>query len=287
MNDISNIIGVDIVNINEADNGAEQALEFEITSFLNFIYNYLIACHKHNDKLIDLSELIADKEIKLKKMKGANYNHLRNQINEIAENTERKNYQTEIKIINDTSSIVADIAHTAHYLCWAYGESFLSPIAEDVFNNYSAQSNKKIFSKYKIDDQFKLAVEAMLCLLIAQIYKKEGHYRLALNRYADAQRIMRLPNINSLFAEIQTNRASLGGLAKRRNYQSKKDKAINFLNSESKYKNLKPNGSFEISNAKAAREIIKYFDDLHQSLGYAENSLANIIGEYRKSNFSK
>lgn len=138
------------------------------------------------------------------------------------------------------------------------------------------------FLLIEVDDNFKLSIEAMFSLLMALNYFIEGNFRLSINRYADAQRIIRLPDINTFLSQFHSKRAAMGCEAKRKNYKDKKDKAIEYLESNNKFNELRNNGRYKISNASAAREIIKHYDNIGQSLGYAENSLANIVGDHRK-----
>lgn len=75
-----------------------------------------------------------------------------------------------------------------------------------------------------------------------------------------------------------------GGSQKGFNYQEPKEKALNYHDKHFSKKN--ENGKFVYSNALAAREIVSHFDKKGQSLGYADNSLANIISKHRKQHFT-
>lgn len=77
---------------------------------------------------------------------------------------------------------------------------------------------------------------------------------------------------------------SRGGSQKGFNYQEPKEKALNYHDEHFSKKNK--NGKFVYSNALAAREIVSHFDKKGQSLGYADNSLANIISQHRKQHFT-
>ena len=77
---------------------------------------------------------------------------------------------------------------------------------------------------------------------------------------------------------------SKGGSQKGFNYQEPKEKALDCHDKHFSMKN--ENGKFVYSNALAAREVVSHFDKKGQSLGYADNSLANIISKHRKQHFT-
>lgn len=279
---IYNIINLNETSINSANNNAEAAIIYEIINFLESIYAKLFYDHKRNKRIISVEVETARLEKILKRLKGANYNHLKKQIDAKACSIEERNYNTERFIISDVNQIVTDIAYIAEYSCLIYNDSYLTPTTENVFHGYNKSYKNGIFANFEIDDNFKLSIEAMFSLLMALNYFTVGNFRLSINRYADAQRIIRLPDINAFLSQFHSKRAAMGGEAKRKNYEDKKDKAIEYLEGDNKFSELKNNGRYKISNASAAREIVKYYDSIGQSLGYAENSLANIIRDHRK-----
>lgn len=279
---IYNVINLNETSFNSANDSAEAALIYEIINFLESIYAKLFYDHKHNKRIISVEVETAKQENALKRLKGANYYHLKKQIDAKASSIEERNYSTERFIISDVNQIVIDIAYIAEYSCLIYNDSYLTPTTENIFHGYNKSYKNGIFANFEIDDHFKLSIEAMFSLLMALNYFTEGNFRLSINRYADAQRIIRLPDINTFLSQFHSKRAAMGGEAKRKNYEDKKDKAIEYLESDNKFNELRSNGRYRVSNASAAREIIKHYDNIGQSLGYAENSLANIIGEHRK-----
>ena len=279
---IYNVINLNETSFNSANDIAEAALIYEIINFLESIYAKLFYDHKHNKRIISVEVETAKQENALKRLKGANYYHLKKQIDAKASSIEERNYSTERFIISDVNQIVIDIAYIAEYSCLIYNDSYLTPTTENIFHGYNKSYKNGIFANFEIDDHFKLSIEAMFSLLMALNYFTEGNFRLSINRYADAQRIIRLPDINTFLSQFHSKRAAMGGEAKRKNYEDKKDKAIEYLESDNKFNELRSNGRYRVSNASAAREIIKHYDNIGQSLGYAENSLANIIGEHRK-----
>lgn len=279
---IYNVINSNETSVNSANDNAEAAIIYEIINFLESIYAKLFYDHKRNKRIISVQVETARQEKTLKRLRGANYNHLKKQIDAKASSIEERNYSTERFIILDVNQIVIDIAYIAEYSCLIYNDSYLTPTTENIFHGYNKSYKNGIFAKFEVDDNFKLSIEAMFSLLMALNYFIEGNFRLSMNRYADAQRIIRLPDINTFLSQFHSKRAAMGGEAKRKNYKDKKDKAIEYLESNNKFNELRNNGRYKISNASAAREIIKHYDNIGQSLGYAENSLANIVGDHRK-----
>ena len=279
---IYNVINLSEISINSANDSAEAAMIYEIINFLESIYARLFYDHKRNKRIISVEVETAKQENVLKRLKGANYYHLKKQIDDKASSIEERNYSTERFIISDINQIVIDIAYIAEYSCLIYNDSSLTPTTENIFHGYNKSYKNGIFANFEIDDHFKLSIEAMFSLLMALNYFTEGNFRLSINRYADAQRIIRLPDINTFLSQFHSKRAAMGGEAKRKNYEGKRGKAIDYLESDNKFYELRDNGRYKISNASAAREIIKHYDNIGQSLGYAENSLANIIGDHRK-----
>lgn len=279
---IYNVINLNETSVNSANDNAEAAIIYEIINFLESIYAKLFYDHKRNKRIISIEVETERQEKTLKRLKGANYNHLKKQIDAKASSIEERNYSTERFIISDVNQIVIDIAYIAEYSCLIYNDSYLTPTTENIFHGYNKIYKNGIFANFEVDDNFKLSIEAMFSLLMALNYFTKGNFRLSINRYADAQRIIRLPDINAFLSQFHSKRAAMGGEAKRKNYEDKKDKAIEYLEVNNKFSELKNNGRYKVSNASAAREIIKYYDSIGQSLGYAENSLANIIRDHRK-----
>ena len=279
---IYSVINFDKVSVNEANNNAEAAIAYEIMNFLETIYAKLFYEHKYNQRIISVAANTAKEEKMLKRLKGAKYINLKKQIDAKASEIEEKNYSIEKSIISDIDQIVIDMSYIAEYSSLIYKDSYLTPTTENIFDGYNKNYRGGIFDKFEINDSFKLSIEAMFSLLMALNYFTKSNFRLSINRYADAQRIIRLPDINAFLSEFHSKRAAMGGEAKRKNYESKKERALQYLENHKKFSEVKDNGRYKVSNASAAREIIKYYDSIGQSLGYAENSLANVIRDYRK-----
>ena len=78
---------------------------------------------------------------------------------------------------------------------------------------------------------------------------------------------------------------SKGGSKKGVNYREPKERALNYHDKH--FGKQLENGKFIYSSAAAARKIVSHFDKIEQSLGYEDNSLANIIAKHRKQHFTK
>lgn len=78
---------------------------------------------------------------------------------------------------------------------------------------------------------------------------------------------------------------SKGGSQKGINYSEPKKKALDYH--DKYFSKQRENGKFIYSNAAAARKTVSHFDKIKQSLGYEDNSLANIIAKHRKQHFTK
>lgn len=86
-------------------------------------------------------------------------------------------------------------------------------------------------------------------------------------------------------SERHKKNGSKGGSKKGVNYREPKEKALNYHDKH--FSKQCENGKFIYSNAAAARKIVSHFDKIEQSLGYEDNSLANIISKHRKQHFTK
>ena len=143
---IYNVINLNEISVNSANDNAEAAIIYEIINFLESIYAKLFYDHKRNKRIISVQVETARQEKTLKRLKGANYNHLKKQIDAKASSIEERNYSIERFIILDVNQIVIDIAYIAEYSCLIYNDSYLTPTTENIFHGYNKSYKNGIFA---------------------------------------------------------------------------------------------------------------------------------------------
>lgn len=122
--------------------------------------------------------------------------------------------------------------------------------------------------------------------ILANLCQSYGRYKLGMNMYSEWLTLDTFIRVNHgwSYDEIVSNRykeiGSMGGAQKGINYSPSLEKAYSYHDKYLSEKNEK--GKYMYSGNKAAEEIINYYDDKHESLGYEISSLANKINKHRR-----